>query len=144
MATERIRPIALGVFRNKKNDSILVFEGFDQLKQLTYYRPLGGGIDFGEYGHQTLVREMKEELLAEVTNLRYLATVENIFTSNGNRGHEIVQLYEGEFVDPSIYEQPELVGHEDDGSPFKAMWKPLIDFQNGALLFPNGLLKLLS
>ena len=42
----RIRPIALCVFRQEEH--ILVFRGYDPKKDQTFYRPLGGGIDFGE------------------------------------------------------------------------------------------------
>ena len=41
-----IRPIALAVPR--RGDDLLVFEGHDPTKGQTFYRPLGGGIDFGE------------------------------------------------------------------------------------------------
>ena len=42
-----IRPIAVCVVRN--NDNILVFEGYDPVKKETFYRPLGGAIEFGEH-----------------------------------------------------------------------------------------------
>ncbi len=142
MTKEQIRAIALGIFR--KNDAILVFEGYNPITKKFFYRPLGGGIEFGEYGHQTLAREMKEELNVEVTNLRYLATVQNIFNDGIRRGHEIVQLYEGEFTDPTIYERTDLEAHENDGTIFKVVWKPLADFKPGEpSLYPNGLLELL-
>ena len=46
MKKNRIRPLAICVFLN--NNRILVAEGYDPIKQQTFYRPLGGGIEFGE------------------------------------------------------------------------------------------------
>jgi hypothetical protein len=48
----QIRPIALCVFHN--NNRILVFEGYDKAKDEIFYRPLGGGIEFGEKGDVNL------------------------------------------------------------------------------------------
>ena len=41
-------------------------------------------------------------------------------------------VYEGEFVDQSsIYDKSIVMGKEDDGGQFKALWKPLEDFAGG-------------
>ncbi len=139
----RIRPIAIGIF--KHNDSILVFEGHDAIKDETFYRPLGGGIEFGEYSIETIKREIWEEIEAEITNVEYIVTLENVFVNDGHNGHEFVTIYQAEFVDKSLYEQPVIMGQEDDGTPFKAFWKPLSLFKdNGPPLYPTGLLELLQ
>ena len=142
----RIRPIAICVFRD--HDRILVAEGYDPLKQQTFYRPLGGGIEFGERGHETICRELMEELGAEVKpeSLTYLGTLENIFTFNGTPGHEIVLIYDGALVDSGLYEQAVIVGHEADvKESFNAMWKSLAEFGEGkSILYPTGLLELLK
>jgi len=41
----QIRPLAIYLFRD--GDRILVGEGNDPVKRETFYRPLGGGIEFG-------------------------------------------------------------------------------------------------
>ncbi|HIE55490.1 MAG TPA: NUDIX domain-containing protein [Chromatiaceae bacterium] len=140
---KQIRPIALCVIR--RDDAVFVFEGYDPLKDQVFYRPLGGGIEFGETSEQAVRREMREEIGAELVNLRYWRTMENIFTFDGRTGHEIVLLYEGEFADQSFYNQSLITGREDNGAPFKALWKPIADFHNGCgPLYPDGLLELLS
>ena len=140
----RIRPIAICIFRH--HGKILVFEGQDPRKDETFYRPLGGGIEFGERSADTIRRELREEINVEVRDLVYLGTLENIFTYDDEPGHEIVQVYDGALTEPELYEQAVILGHEADvDEPFRAMWKSLNDFGPGkAILYPDGLLKMLS
>ena len=138
---ERVRPIAICVFRD--GERIFVAEGYDPVKQQTFYRPLGGTIDFGEHGHETIVRELQEEAGLEVANLRYLGALENIFTYNGRPGHEIVLVYDGEFADRSVYARAELECQEIDGVPFKAVWKRLEEFDSRTPVYPDGLVEML-
>ena len=146
MKPPRIRPIAIGVFR--RDGRLFVAEGYDPSKGETFYRPLGGSIEFGERGEQAVVRELREEVNAEVANLRYLGTLENIFTYNGQPGHEIVLVYEGDFADQAIYRKAMVIGREEGGDSFKAVWKPLNDFTGDAPsrapLYPDGLKELLE
>jgi NADH pyrophosphatase NudC (nudix superfamily) len=68
VTTEQIRPIAIGIFR--RDDRILVFESRERdSRGRIFYRPLGGSIEFGEYGDQALTRELREELGAEIENV---------------------------------------------------------------------------
>jgi 8-oxo-dGTP pyrophosphatase MutT (NUDIX family) len=150
MTDEKIRPIALAIVhrggRIRRNDQILVFESREpDAAGRIFYRPLGGTIEFGEYGRQALVREMREELGAEIENLRYLGLCENLFSApDGQRAHEIVLLYEAELADRTLYEKDEMLSVEDSGETFRVLWKPLSFFQREeAPLYPNGLLELL-
>lgn len=138
-----IRPIVICIFSH--NGRILVVEGYDPTKHQIFYRPLGGGIEFGEPGQKALIREIWEELDTAVTNLHYLATLENIFTFNGQPGHEIVLVYDGRFEDQSLYQRPLIKGREDNGQRFTAFWKSLNDFEGPGAppLYPDGLLDLL-
>ena len=141
----QIRPIAICVFKHANR--ILVFEGYDPVKGETFYRPLGGGIEFGEWSQETICRELMEELGVEVKpdNLQYLGTLENIFTFNGDNGHEIVMIYDGKLVDSGLYEQAVIEGKEDNNIPFHAMWKSIAEFGQGkSILYPDGLLELLK
>jgi 8-oxo-dGTP pyrophosphatase MutT (NUDIX family) len=141
---KRIRPLAICVFRHQ--DHILVMEGYDPLKKEHFYRPLGGGIEFGESSAETICRELMEEINVEVDHLslKYLGTLENIFTYNGKPGHEIVMIYDGTLKEPGLYNQAMIVGQEVDGEEFRAIWKSINEFGPGKLiLYPTGLLEML-
>ena len=88
MPPKRIRPLAICVFH--RNGRIIVNKSYDPVKHETFYRPLGGGIEFGETSAQAVEREIEEEIGAKVTKLQLLGTLENIFTYLGDPGHEIV------------------------------------------------------
>lgn len=142
-----VRPIAIAVIRRDRDNAILVFEGYDPHRNETFYRPLGGTIEFGEPSAQTVHRELGEEAGLELCDVRYLATVENIFTHRGETGHEIVMIYSARLDKSSIwaYDRDEIQGQEDTGQPFTARWIPLSHFGPGEPpLYPTGLLGLLT
>jgi 8-oxo-dGTP pyrophosphatase MutT (NUDIX family) len=144
MPSGKIRPIVLCLFRHR--DRILVSRDYDSVKMDYYYRPLGGGIEFGETSRDAIIREIREELGAEIENVTWLGMLENIFTLEGAPGHEIVLIYDATFVDRSLYEQDHLIGHEHEiGSSFVAEWRSLDDLQRGpARLVPEGLATLIA
>ena len=142
---KRIRALAICIFR--KDNKILVAEGYDSVKQQTFYRPLGGGIEFGETSVETICRELMEEINVEVDreSLKFLGAVENIFCFNGNPGHEIVMIYDGALEESGLYEQAVIVGQEANGEAGRAMWKDLEGFASGqSILYPTGLVELLQ
>ena len=143
MKPNKVRTIAICVLEHE--GKLLVHDGYDEIKQQRFGRPLGGTIEFGEYSAGTIIRELHEEVRADVTNLRYLATIENIFTYNGQQGHEIVLVYRADLTDLELLARPVIETAEDDGTPMRAVWVPLIDFKTGKLpLYPSGLLELLD
>lgn len=142
MKKEQIIAKAICIFR--KEDAILVSEGFDEVKETFYYRPIGGKIEYGETSSKAIRREILEEIEASITNLKHVGTIENIFTYNGDNGHEVVFVYEADFIEMSFYENASFFGEEDNGTRFKLLWKPINDFSNNKLvLVPNGLFELL-
>ncbi len=123
-----IRVIALGLIRD--DERIFISEGYDPVKQDTFYRALGGGVDFGETSLEALQREFQEEIQAELTNIRYLCCIENLFTFNGKPGHEIIQLYQCDFVDPKLYQIERTVFAEGDRQK-PALWVEINRFKSG-------------
>ncbi|MEU0534885.1 NUDIX hydrolase [Amycolatopsis tolypomycina] len=135
-----IRPIVLAVIR--RGDALLVFEAHDDVKDQTFYRPLGGGIEFGEYAEAALVREFLEELGAEIAVGERLGVLENVFDWRDQPGHEIAFVFAAEFVDERFYRREAMKIIDD---PATARWVDVRDFRDGGkILYPEGLIGLLS
>jgi ADP-ribose pyrophosphatase YjhB (NUDIX family) len=142
MRKDAIRTLAICVFRN--GDKILAAEGFDSIKQQAFYRPLGGTIEFGEHSSDTIRRELMEEIKAEVADLSYLGILENVFFYEAEKGHEIILVYNGKFVDRALYEKTVIIGDEI-GAPIRAVWVNLNELGPGKPpLYPTGLAELLK
>ncbi|QLG92919.1 NUDIX hydrolase [Pseudomonas yamanorum] len=142
MTTPRIRALALCVFHHE--GKILVHRFYDPIKQQSVFRPVGGGIEFGETSAQAIAREVQEELVHAINSIRLLGTLENIFTYLGNPGHEIVQVYDAQFEDLSLYQRPHLDGQETDGTAFTVAWHDSSSFTSQSPLVPNGLYEMLK
>ena len=135
-----IRTIAICLIQDQNR--LFVLEGFDPIKGDHFYRPLGGGVDFGEYSADAVVREFQEELGEELAGVVYLDTLENIFTYKGQPGHEIVLLYQGYFTNSELYQKDEVWCQEDSGKPFKACWISVAELLSGQKrLVPEQLLQ---
>ncbi len=130
-----IRVLALGLI--KDGDRTFISEGYDPVKQQTFYRAMGGGVDFGETSRDALQREFQEEIQAELTNIRYLGCLENLFIFNGKQGHEILQIYQCDFVDHKFYQLEQLIFNEGQRQK-KALWVDIKRFNSGELKLVPG------
>jgi 8-oxo-dGTP pyrophosphatase MutT (NUDIX family) len=130
MYPKQIRVLSLGLIRD--GERTFLSEGYDPVKQQTFYRALGGGVDFGESSYDALKREFIEELQAELTNIKYLGCIENLFMFNGNTGHEIIQLYQCDFVDPKFYKLENLEFAEGEYKK-TALWLDIKQCKSGEL-----------
>lgn len=137
-----IRVLALGIILDR--DRIFISQGYDPVKQQTFYRAMGGGVDFGETSFEALQREFQEEIQADLTNIRYLGCLENLFTFNGKQGHEILQVYQCDFVDSKFYQLESLVFAEGKRQK-TALWIDVARFKSGELLLvPEQFLEFLA
>lgn len=109
---KEIRPVALGIA--VRDGKILASRGYDKIKQKHFYRPIGGGIEFLEKSDTTLKREFMEEIQADITVDKFLGICENIFTFNGQRGHELILLYAVTVSEKNYKEQYCIEGNIED------------------------------
>ena len=138
--------MALALIR--RGEEILVEEGRDESKNETFFRLLGGSIEFGERGADALRRELREELGVETVVERYLTTVENLFTYEGEPAHEIELIYECKLADGRLYglDSWEAVEPTAAGAvTHKVSWMRLDSFLSGGeTLYPDGLAALVA
>jgi len=125
-----------------RGQELLVLEGYNVSRAETFYRLLGGGIEFGELAADALAREFREEIGSDLEDVRYLGTLENIYVYEGHPGHELVRVYEGRLTAQSLYERNSWEFQVEDGSSCHAVWKPLDDLAE-TRLYPDGLLTLI-
>lgn len=86
-----IRPISVGIV--VKDGHLLASKEYDRAKDESFYRLLGGGIEFGETAMQALRREFAEELGIELASAELLEVTENIFEYQGSSGHEVAFVF---------------------------------------------------
>jgi 8-oxo-dGTP pyrophosphatase MutT (NUDIX family) len=142
MGKPSIRVLAICVFQH--DHKILVFKGFDPTKGQYFYRPLGGGVHYSETSEAAIHREIFEELGTKIVNVRLLGVKENIFIYDGQKGHEIVFIYDAEFIDKSFYTQEIIYAHEDDKSQIEAVWVDIVSRKSDSPpIYPDGLLELI-
>jgi ADP-ribose pyrophosphatase YjhB (NUDIX family) len=157
-----VRPMVLGVvWRDDRMDAsgsrdrggvggreLLVsrlgpFEGDDSG---VFYRPPGGGVEFGETTAEAVVREYEEELDATVTVQRFAGVVENRFEFVGERNHELCFVYEVAFADDERYAAASMHGVEHDSDvTYDTEWATLDDLDaREEPLYPEGIREVLE
>jgi ADP-ribose pyrophosphatase YjhB (NUDIX family) len=131
----------------RRGGRILVERGRDDVKNETFFRLIGGTVEFGEKGAESVRRELLEELGAEAEVGRLVATIENVFTYEGQPSHEICLVYECSLRDPKLYELDEWQPEErtPGGSVTHYVeWRSVEPFQKDReILYPEGLLEVL-
>lgn len=130
-----IKVKAFAVLLNASRSKHLVWVGGDETKQpATFHRLLGGHVEFGEPAADAVVREIAEELHAELAQVTLLGVIENVFTYAGAPGHEVVFVYAATVDDGVV---PEEGGWFDDGGPIRVEWRS-VDVHTDIPLYPDG------
>src|SRR6056297_1144521 len=129
-----IRPVALAAVTRRAaggtdGEELLVFEYRDEEAEETFYRPPGGGVQFGEAATDAAEREFREELGHEAAATERLAVLENRFEFEGTAGHEYDLVYAVEPADEDLYEREELVATETNGEEYRVTWKAFSEFR---------------
>lgn len=139
----RVRPTALCVL--SRGEEILVGEGHDPGSGLRFLRPPGGEVEFGETSRDAVVREVHEELGVELTGVRQLGVLEEVYTHRGETGHEVAFIFDGRAVDASVYDRDGLTIREEVGAPTRAFWATIDDLRaDDRTVVPPGLLDLVE
>ncbi len=135
----KIRPIALALMKNERKQYLL-HKAYDSVTKENFYRPLGGGIEFHETGKIALEREFLEEIGRSISVKSQVACLENLFSYEGKRGHEMVMLYETQFLDPEDYKLEEMDVVESGKVIAQAVWRSIEEIKGEkAKLYPLGL-----
>jgi ADP-ribose pyrophosphatase YjhB (NUDIX family) len=128
---------AMAVIRRPRDGALLVSA---HAGPAPFHRPLGGHVEHGERAVDTVRREFREEIGQELTDVRLLGVLENIFDWAGDLQHEIVFLYAAAFADEAAYEISEQSIRDEDPGRTSVIWRP-----PGAVsppLYPDGVARL--
>lgn len=143
MSEGRIRAVALAIFVRPHDGAVLAIRFHDRGR--TFYRPPGGGIEFGETSRDAACREAWEETGQVVIAERLLGVAENIYTHEDRPGHQIVFNWLLRFADESLYERTEIPIVEANGNTYTAYWVHDAELQaQGTPLYPRELVEQLG
>jgi len=129
---------AMAVIRRARDGALLVSESADPLFQ----RPLGGHVEFGEYAVDTIHREFLEEIGQELTGVRLLGVLENIFPWRDGTEHEVVFIFAAAFADEAAYDIEEQLIRDDTEPKDRVIWRPADAVSPP--LYPAGLTELIA
>lgn len=154
--SEGIRVVAVGVVRrdaddperghaeSERDEELLVSRHCDPAGEF-FYRPVGGGVEFGEHSEESLRREFREELGVTLSKVSALGTYEDVFTAEGETHHELWRLYEVEIAEEWPYQEDEFTATEPEtGEEIECVWKPVAalgsEDEDGDTFYPEALL----
>ena len=112
---------AMAVVRRPRDGALLVPEHVDS-RDPPFQRPLGGHVEFGEYALDTVRREFAEEIGQELTGVRMLGVLENIFGWRDGTEHEVVFIFTAAFAAAPAYEIEEQ--RILDNPDRRVLWRP--------------------
>ena len=104
---------------------------------LGFHRLVGGDVEPGESAPDGVVREVREELGADLVDVELLGVLENIFELDGQPGHEVVFVHAGR-LDSAGAIPREGGTFADNGDPMPVEWRPVDDGGLALPLYPPG------
>jgi ADP-ribose pyrophosphatase YjhB (NUDIX family) len=112
---------AMAMIQRPRDGAWLVSQHRDPV-ETPFQRPLGGHVEFGEYALDTVRREFGEEIGQELTGVRLIGVLENIFAADDGPHHEIVFVYRADLADPAAYEIAEQDIRDEVGRT-RVLWR---------------------
>jgi ADP-ribose pyrophosphatase YjhB (NUDIX family) len=125
---------AMAVVRRPRDGALLVSESAAPLFQ----RPLGGHVEFGEYALDTVRREFLEEIGQELTGVRLLGVLENIFGWRGGTEHEVVFIFTAALASAAYEIEKQRIRDKPER---RVLWRPADAVSPP--LYPAGLTELI-
>lgn len=122
---QSIRVIAIGLLKDDQN-RLLVAPVWDDSQAIKGWRPLGGGVEFGERVEDALKREFIEETGLDIEILSKPLVLENIFEHEGAIGHEIVYVYDVNTDNPFTF-----TTIQEGTLTIPIQWIPIQKFKSG-------------
>ncbi len=139
---QRIRTIAIAII--ERGEQILCGPVYDDAGQIKGWRPLGGGVEFGETAEQALTREFTEETEQNLKDIERIAVLENHYAHEGEAGHEVVFVFSAKLENEVLYDADQLAFSEENGPELTAKWISVAKARAGRIaVFPDGLAELL-
>ena len=128
----------------QEEDRLLFARFIDPDDGSYYYRPLGGGIGFGETGEEAVRRELREELGVTLGAVRFIGFLENLFEMRNEQYHELCLVFVADPDGWSIdrfdgFAIPDSVG---PGSEETAIIRSIGDIDSTVPLYPDGVSEL--
>jgi len=138
---QSIRPVAIGLLRD--GDRLLVAEVPNDDGSVKGWRPLGGGVEFGETAETALKREFLEELSVEIEIDGPPTIFENLYEHAGHIGHEIIFAFPIRVIDTTVTAERRFQ-IRDNETPVWVEWIEITRFETGEALLPTALGPLLA
>ena len=85
----------------------------------------GGHVEFDEDSIAALKREIKEEVDGIVIDTRFIGILENQFSQDGERKHEMNIVFESQLASPEIHVLEDHI---------ECIWVPLAEFEEARVL----------
>jgi ADP-ribose pyrophosphatase YjhB (NUDIX family) len=137
-----IRVKAMAYLPNAAGTHHAVLLSEDPAGARRFHRLIGGSVELGARAADAVVREVAEELRATLVGARLLGVVENLFTFDGEPGHEVVFVYAGRLAEGDVV-PPEGAWYDDLGVPMWVEWRPVgapsAGDEDTPPLYPDGL-----
>lgn len=108
----------------KKDGKILLHKS----RKDDFYAIPGGRVKVGESSIKTLKREFIEEIGKDINVKEFMGLVENFFEYNGRKYHEIMSLFNVEFIDNALYNVEKITGLEENGK-IEFVWKDINELE---------------
>lgn len=121
------------------NNKLLVHNS----KKQNHYALMGGRIAIGESSEETVKREFKEEIGKEVEVTGYVGTVENFFTVDSQKYHEIMFVYKLEFVNEEDKKIEHTLKNIEGEEHLQYDWIDIDNLENEPLR-PEGIIPIIK